>query len=197
MKLTLAKAGASLALAGALLVAAPVVAQAYVPTAPGSQTITVTEDGSYGFAGYEAGSEVTFTLVGVGVTGANIATAGAQVTAASVTKIADASGSAAAEVTLPDPQVGSYSLTASGPLASEGGASGGGASGGGASVGGGTSVESGTSAGGTSGGSDSLAVTGMDANSLLGFWVGGGALVLAGATVAVAATARRNRRSKA
>jgi hypothetical protein len=37
----------------------------------------------------------------------------------------------------------------------------------------------------------------MDANSLLGFWVGGGALVLAGATVAVAATARRNRRSKA
>ncbi|MCJ1706819.1 hypothetical protein [Microbacterium sp. VKM Ac-2923] len=192
MKLTLAKAGASLALAGALLVATPVVAQAYVPTAPGSQTITVTEDGSYGFAGYEAGSQVTFTLVGVGVTGANIATAGQQVTAASVTKTADASGSAAADVTLPDPQVGSYSLTASGPLAS-----GGGASGGGASVGGGTSGGGTTNAGGSAGGSDSLAVTGMDANSLLGFWVGGGALVLAGATVAVAATARRNRRSKA
>lgn len=192
MKLTLAKAGASLALAGALLVATPVVAQAYVPTAPGSQTITVTEDGSYGFAGYEAGSQVTFTLVGVGVTGANIATAGQQVTAASVTKVADASGSAAADVTLPDPQVGSYSLTASGPLAS-----GGGASGGGASVGGGTSVGGTTNAGGSTGGSGSLAVTGMDANSLLGFWVGGGALVLAGATVAVAATARRNRRSKA
>ncbi|WP_314457139.1 hypothetical protein, partial [uncultured Microbacterium sp.] len=180
------------ALAGALLVATPVVAQAYGPTAPGSQTITVTEDGSYGFAGYEAGSQVTFTLVGVGVTGANIATAGQQVTAASVTKTADASGSAAADVTLPDPQVGSYSLTASGPLAS-----GGGASGGGASVGGGTSGGGTSNAGGTSGGSDSLAVTGMDANSLLGFWVGGGALVLAGATVAVAATARRNRRSKA
>ncbi|MBB3158611.1 putative membrane protein YgcG [Microbacterium proteolyticum] len=192
MKLTLAKASASLALAGALLVAAPVVAQAYVPTAPGSQTITVTEDGSYGFAGYEAGAQVTFTLVGVGVTGANIATAGQQVTAASVTKVADASGSAAAAVTLPDPQVGSYSLTASGPLAS-----GGGASGGGASVGGGTSGGGTSNAGGSTGGSDSLAVTGMDANSLLGFWVGGGALVLAGATVAVAATARRNRRSKA
>ncbi|WP_285137038.1 hypothetical protein [Microbacterium sp. lyk4-40-TSB-66] len=184
MKLTLAKAGATLALAGALLVAAPAVAQAYVPDVPGAQTIQVTEDGSYGFAGYAAGSEVTFTLVGVGVTGANIATAGQAVTAASVTKVADASGSAAADVTLPDPQIGSYTLTASGSLASGDGS---GAAGGGSSSTGGTGTS--TSAGGSSG----LAVTGLDAGSMLGFWVGGGALVLAGATIAVATTVRRSR----
>ena len=39
----------------------------------------------------------------------------------------------------------------------------------------------------------SLPVTGMNAGSLLSLWVGGGALVLAGATVAVAATIRRHR----
>ncbi|MBF4561432.1 LPXTG cell wall anchor domain-containing protein [Microbacterium sp. VKM Ac-2870] len=44
-----------------------------------------------------------------------------------------------------------------------------------------------TDAGGT------LPSTGGNSDSLLGIWVGGGALVLAGATVAVAATVRRNR----
>lgn len=188
MKLNLAKIGGSAALTGVLLLAAPVAAQAdYVPDAPGAQTITVTEDGEYGFAGFEAGSEVEFTLVGVGVTGANIATAGQRVTAASVVKVADDNGSAAAVVTLPDPQIGTYSLTASGPAAS----------GSEASVGGGTSIGGGSNASGNVEAGTSLPATGMDANSLLGFWVGGGALVLAGATVAVAATARRNRRSKA
>jgi LPXTG-motif cell wall-anchored protein len=42
-------------------------------------------------------------------------------------------------------------------------------------------------------GSGTLPSTGGDSESLLGIWVGGGALVLAGATVAVAATVRRNR----
>lgn len=185
MKLTFAKAGASIALAGALLVAAPAVAQAYVPDVPGAQTIEVTADGSYGFGGYEAGAEVTFTLVGVGVTGANIATAGQSVTAASVTKVADASGSAAAAVTLPEPRVGSYSLTASGPLASGGS---------GSAAGGGSTGTGSTGTGGTStGSSNALPATGLDAGSMLGFWVGGGALILAGATVAVAATVRRSR----
>lgn len=184
MKLNFAKVGASALLAGVLLLAAPVAAQAdYVPSAPGTQTIEVTEDGEYGFEGYEAGSEVQFTLVGVNVTGANIASAGQAVTAASVVKVADANGAAAAVVTLPDPQVGTYLLSASGTPAS----------GEGASVGGGTSVGGGSSSGGSTDASSSLAVTGMDANSLLGFWVGGGALLLAGATVAVVATARRNR----
>ncbi len=89
-------------------------------------------------------------------------------------------------ITLPDPQVGTYLLTATGTLAD-------GTPGTSTGV-----VGSGSSTGGTSGTGDasgSLPATGMDANSLLGFWVGGGALVLAGATVAVVATARRNRRS--
>lgn len=193
MKLNFAKVGATTALAGALLLAAPIAAQAqtYAPSAPGTQSREITEDGPQGFAGYLPGSPVSFTLTGVGVTGSNIATAGLAVTSASVTKFADAAGSATAVITLPEPQVGTYLLTAAG-TASDGSPT--------TStnvVGGGTSVGGTTNAGGSAGGSDSLAVTGMDANSLLGFWVGGGALVLAGATVAVAATARRNRRSKA
>ncbi len=101
MKLNITKAGASLALAGALLFAAPAVAQAYVPTGPGTVTQTITSDGPVPVAGFQPGTDVTFTLVGVGVTGANIATANLPVSSASVTKTADASGSATAVVTLP------------------------------------------------------------------------------------------------
>lgn len=196
MKFNFAKVGASAVVAGALLLAAPAIAHAdpqdYPPTGPGVQSREITEDGPQGFAGYLPGSPVSFTLTGVGVTASNIASAGAAVTSASVTKFADASGSAAAVITLPQPQIGSYLLTAAGTAADGTPSTSTTVVGGGSSTGG-TS----TSAGGTTDASGSLAVTGMDANSLLGFWVGGGALVLAGATVAVAATARRNRRSKA
>lgn len=192
MKLTVTKLGASAALAGALLLAAPLAAHAgpYAPTGPGVQSREITEDGPQGFAGYAPGSPVNFTLTGVGVTGSNIATAGLAVTSASVTKVADASGSATAIITLPEPQVGTYLLTAAGTAADGSPATS-------TTVVGAGSGTGSTSAGGTTGESNSLPATGMDANSLLGFWVGGGALVLAGATVAVAATARRNRRSKA
>ncbi len=190
MKLNFAKVGASAALAGALLLAAPLAAQAdpqeYVPTSPGTQSREITEDGPQGFGGYAPGSPVDFTLIGVGVTGSNIATAGLPVTSASVTKFADATGAATAVITLPDPQVGTYLLTASGTLAD-------GTPGTSTTVVGSGTSTGGTSAGGTTDASGSLPATGMDANSLLGFWVGGGALVLAGATVAVVATARRNR----
>lgn len=66
---------------------------------------------------------------------------------------------------------------------------------------------SGTSAGGTasatigsasstsgSGSGSGLATTGLDSGSLLGLWVGGGAIVLAGGALTVAATVRRNRK---
>ncbi|GAA1469867.1 cell wall protein [Microbacterium thalassium] len=42
-------------------------------------------------------------------------------------------------------------------------------------------------------GGGSLPVTGMESGELLGLWVGGGALVLAGGAIAVAASVRRNR----
>ncbi len=155
------------------------------------QSREITEDGPQGFAGYLPGSPVSFTLSGVGVTASNIASAGAAVTSASVTKFADASGSASAVITLPQPQIGSYLLTAAGTAADGTPSTSTTVVGGGANSGGSSSTGDSTEAG------SSLPATGMDANSLLGFWIGGGALVLAGATVAVAATARRNRRSKA
>lgn len=186
MKLTLSKVGASAALAGLLLLAAPAVAHAgprdYPPTGPGVQSREISEDGPQGFAGYLPGSPVDFTLTGSGVTSANIATAGLPVTSASVTKFADATGSATANITLPEPRVGTYILTASGTAADGSPTTSTTVVGGG--TGSSTSAESSSSA---------LPATGMDAGSLLGFWVGGGTLILAGATVAVAATTRRNR----
>ncbi len=174
MKLNITKAGASLALAGALLFAAPAVAQAYVPTGPGTVTQTITSNGPVPVAGFQPGTDVTFTLVGVGVTGANIATANLPVSSASVTKTADASGSATAVITLPANPVGTYTLAASGARAD-------GSPGTGGSTGGGTNA----------GGSNALPATGMNTDSMLGIWVGGGALVLAGAAVMVVTKTRR------
>lgn len=182
MKLNITKVGASAALAGALLLAAPAVAQAYVPTSPDTVTLTVTSNGPVPVAGFEPGASVTFTLVGVGVTGANIATANLPVSSASVTKTADGSGSATAVVTLPANPVGSYTLAATGPRAS-------GAGGAGSNPTTGGSTGTGTNAGG----SNALPATGMDANSLLGLWVGGGALALAGGAIAVGTKVRRTR----
>ncbi|MFN3950363.1 LPXTG cell wall anchor domain-containing protein [Microbacterium sp.] len=176
MKLNITKVGASAALAGALLLAAPAVAQAYVPTSPDTVTLAVTSNGPVPVAGFEPGASVTFTLVGVGVTGANIATANLPVSSASVTKTADGSGSATAVVTLPANPVGSYTLAATGPRASGAGGTG-----------------SNGSTGGSSADGSALPATGMDANSLLGLWVGGGALALAGGAIAVGTKVRRTR----
>ncbi|MBD8218535.1 LPXTG cell wall anchor domain-containing protein [Microbacterium sp. CFBP 13617] len=173
----LTKAAASAAIAGALLLAAPAVAQAYVPAGPDTQTFTITSNGPVPVSGFTPGAETTFTLVGVGVTGANIATANLPVSSASVTKTADASGVATATVTLPANPVGTYTLAVTGArAANNGGGSG-----------------SGTGGGSFNNGSNALPATGMDADSLLGIWVGGGALVLAGAAVAVGAKVRRTR----
>lgn len=168
MKLNIRKVGASVALAGALLLAAPAVAQAYVPTSPDTVTVAVTSSGPVSVDGFDAGTTVTFTLVGVGVTGANIATANLPATSASVTKSADASGTATAVVTLPANPVGSYTLSAQGARA-------------------------GVSAGGSNDAGNTLPATGVNAETMLGVWIGGGALLLAGATVAVATSVRRNR----
>ncbi|WAC68495.1 LPXTG cell wall anchor domain-containing protein [Microbacterium sp. SL75] len=166
MKLSLKKAGVSAALAGALLFAAPAVAQAYVPTAPGTQTVTINNSGPVTF-NVAPGATVNFVLVGYNANQAGLATANLPVSSKSITKVADASGSATVAVTLPADRRGTYTLSAT----PTGGAAGG------------------TNAGGSTG----LPATGFDANSMLGIWVGGGALVLAGGTIAVATTVRRNR----
>ncbi|GEB46104.1 hypothetical protein MTE01_20490 [Microbacterium testaceum] len=168
MKLNLKKAGVTAALAGALLFAAPAVAQAYVPTAPGTQTVTITNNGPVTF-NVAPGATVNFVLVGYNANQAGLATANLPVSSKSITKVADASGNATAVVTLPADARGTYTLSAT-PA-------------------GGTAGGSSNNAGGSTG----LPATGFDANSMLGLWVGGGALALAGGTIAVATTVRRNR----
>jgi len=175
MKRRLTTAVASASVAAALLLAAPVAAQAYVPTGPNTVTITITTNGPVPVDGFQPGTPVTFTLVGRGVTGANIATANLPVTSASVNKTADSSGTATAVVTLPANPSGTYTLAASGARAD--------GNGGGSNNGGGNN----------NGGTNALPETGVNGESLMGIYIGGGALVLAGATVAVAAKVRRNR----
>lgn len=63
---------------------------------------------------------------------------------------------------------------------------------------GGTSTVSVSATGSGSGtGGDTLPATGLDSTALLGLWVGGGALVLAGGAVALTAAVRRNRKEHA
>ena len=161
MKHRFTTAVTSAAIAAALVFAAPAMAQAYTPTGPDTVTITVTGNGPVPVTGFQPGASVTFTLVGEGVTGANLAAVKFAVTSTSVTKTADSSGVATATVS-GAPTDGSWTLAATGARAA-------------------------ADANGT------LPSTGGNSDSLLGIWVGGGALVLAGATVAVAAPVRRNR----
>lgn len=164
MKNKLSQAIAASVLAAGLLFAAPAVAQAYTPTGPNTVSVTVTADGPVPISGFEPGASVTFTLVGEGVTGANLAAVKLAVTSASTTKTADSSGVASATVS-GIPAGASWTLSATGARA-------------GAEAGGGSST---------------LPSTGGDSDSLLGIWIGGGALVLAGATIAVGASVRRGR----
>ncbi len=162
MKHRLSKAVASAAIAAGLVFAAPAMAQAYTPTGPDTVSVSVTSAGPVPITGFQPGATVTFTLVGEGVTGANLAVVKFAVTSTSVTKTANSSGVATAEVRNV-PAGAQWTLSATGARSS-------------------------SEAGGST-----LPSTGGDSESLLGIWVGGGALVLAGATVAVAATVRRNR----
>lgn len=165
MKHRFTKVAASVAIAAGLVFAAPAMAQAYTPTGPDTVTVTVTAPGPVPVTGFQPGASVTFTLVGEGVTGANLAAVKFAVSSTTVTKTADSSGVATATIVGTPPAGSSWTLAATGARASS---------------------EAG-------GGSGTLPSTGGDSESLLGIWVGGGALVLAGATVAVAATVRRNR----
>ncbi|KXC05326.1 LPXTG cell wall anchor domain-containing protein [Microbacterium hominis] len=167
MKHRFTKAVASAAVAAALVFAAPAMAQAYTP----GGTVDVVSDApftvsgdTYTFSGFEAGATVTFTLTGENAAAGSLAIAKFAVSSTSTTKTASSSGVAAVTVTLPAEASGSYTLSATGALTPA-----------------------------SAGGSGTLPSTGGDSESLLGIWVGGGALVLAGATIAVAATVRRGR----
>lgn len=175
----LTKAAAAVAIAAAAVFAAPAMANAYTPSGPdaGSVTIPVGSSGVIPFTGFDAGESVTFTLTGENAAGATLAYVKFAVsTSAPITKAANASGGVSVQVTLPSNASGTYTLTG---VAASGTAT--------------ASIAATTSAGAAG----TLPSTGFESDSLLGIWIGGGALVLAGSAVAVAATVRRNRQNAA
>lgn len=90
-----------------------------------------------------------------------------------------ASGAISVPITFPSNASGNYNIAA----ASE------------TSAGGASTVS--VSASGSGSSTGTLPATGIDSSSLLGLWVGGGALVLAGGAVALTAAVRRNRKEHA
>lgn len=180
MKNKISKAVATLAIAVAAVFAAPAVASAYIPSPESGPTVLAPgQSALYSFTGFVPGEIVIFTLTGEGVGPENLARVAAAATdSTSVEKEADADGEASATVTLPEDASGVYTLTAVG---AESGA-----------------AEPVTIRVAATGGDDdgtTLPVNGFDGDQLLGLWIGGGVLVLAGASIAVATSVRRSRQT--
>ena len=165
------KAAAAFALAVAAVFAAPLAANAYTPSGPASGTVTIAPGGTgtVAFTGFAPGESVTFKLTGENASGATLAFVKFAIETKSTVKTASSTGSASVAVTLPSNASGTYTLTATGATS-------------------GTSVSTTITVGAAA-----LPSTGGNDESLLGIWIGGGALVLAGAGIAVASTVRRNR----
>ncbi|PVW03740.1 hypothetical protein DEA06_12425 [Microbacterium sp. Gd 4-13] len=189
MKNSFAKVAAVITLAAAATFV-PLAAQAY-PTGDeaGVSSPTVTPGGTVEFTvaddTFAPGEPVTITLTGENASGASLAAIKMAVETATLgTVTAAADGSISTGITFPANASGVYTITATSP-----------------SVPAGVSVSvSAAAAGGGTGGSNaggSLPATGMDSGSLLGLWVGGGALVLAGGAVAVGAAVHRQRKHAA
>lgn len=192
MKLTFTRAAAAIALAAAALFAAPVAANAaggYPPTPGPGQSVPISTPAGI----FAANEPVTILLSGED---ANFATLGVvravYVTNAPIgTVTSNADGSVGYNLVLPSTATGTYTVTMTSPSRPQGyivsfaaGSTGG-------VGGGGTGSGSGSASGSTGG----LPATGLDSGSLLGLWVGGGALVLAGGAVAVGAAVRRQRKN--
>ncbi|GAA5035499.1 hypothetical protein ACFQRL_00865 [Microbacterium fluvii] len=178
MKKTI-KATAAAALLAVAIFAAPAAANAYIPSGDitGPATIAPGGSGTFSFAGFDPSETVSFTLTGENGAGATLAFVKFAVSSASTTKTAGSDGAASVAVTLPSNASGDYTLTGTGATSGIVG-----------------STVLSVAADGTAT-TDDLAGTGSDSTALLGLWVGGGALVLAGASIAVAATVRRQRQS--
>ncbi|WP_413354330.1 hypothetical protein [Microbacterium sp. 1P06AB] len=186
MKHKISKATAALAVAIAAVFAAPAVASAYTPdpvVVDSPSALAPGEAGTVTFDDFAPGETVEFTLTGFNASGATLAlVAFSAQDSQTITKDANAEGEAAVTVTLPSNARGTYTLAAVGQ-------------------------DSGTSASTTiavaaagpgDDGSDpgtALPNAGFDGDALLGLWVGGGVLVLAGASIAVATSVRRARRA--
>ncbi|MET3469413.1 LPXTG cell wall anchor domain-containing protein [Microbacterium sp. NPDC006705] len=182
MKNRLIKAAAASAIAAAAVFAAPAIANAYTPAPVGGSSVTVTAGGTatIAFNNFDPNETVTGTLTGENAAAGSVAFVKFAVTSTSTTKAANAAGEVAFQVTLPANASGEYTLTADGAVS------------GASSV----TIAVPAAAGGT-GGSGTLPATGGDNAALLGLWIGGGALALAGGSIAVASTVRRHRNGEA
>jgi LPXTG-motif cell wall-anchored protein len=161
--------------------AVPVAASAstiYPPS--GSCTATPTTAQAGGTIAFECAAEtfspdedVTITVTGENGAAARIGMVRFAITTASGAAVSGADGSLApVDITLPSNASGTYNIAA----------------------------VSSTSAGGTAAvtitGADGLPTTGLDQGQTIGLWIGGGALLLAGAALAVVAAVRRSRDSR-
>lgn len=174
MKHRLIKSAAAATIAAAAIFAVPAAANAYntpVPVGGTSASIPAGGSATVTFDDFEANESVTFTLTGESVGADSLAIVKFAVTSTTEVKTANAAGEASVRVTLPANATGTYTLAASGEV-----------SGAAANV----TINVGTA--GTT-----LPATGGDNAALLGLWIGGGALVLAGGSIAVASTVRRHR----
>jgi hypothetical protein len=186
MKRTLIKASAATALVAGALFMTPTVANAYTPPPSGTvSSTTVGPGGSFTFGApadvFEPGETVTISLTGENASGATLGFVKFAVETQALGTVTAGSngGFGAVKITLPSNASGRYTVlatSASNPVGIS------------ASVT--TSTSSGTD-------DDGLAATGLDSAALLPIWIGGGALVLAGGGLAVAATVRRNRKQDA
>lgn len=174
-----ARVAAVAALASFAILGVPAAAQAsstiYPPSGSCTTTPATAQAGeAIGFqcaAGTFSGDEsVTITVTGENGTDASIGMIRFAISTASEIVTSESDGSLRrVGITLPSNASGTYNIAA----------------------------VSSTSAGGTAAltitGADGLPATGLDSSSTLGLWIGGGALVAAGAALAFAAVARRMR----
>lgn len=190
------RVAAALALAAGAAFAVPSAAYADADTGytdPGNDSAGIGEDNAATF-GFEAGAFTPGGDVAGSVTGENASEVTAAIVKAAIETnsslrfTAAADGSLNARLVFPENASGTYTLTftdvatgrsyvRSASVAADGAAGGTGGSG--------------------TGGSTGLPATGLDSGSLLGLWVGGGALVLAGGAIAVGTTVRRARHNAA
>jgi len=150
----------------------------YPPTGSCSTTpATVQASGTFSFEcaaeTFSADESVTITVTGENGAGARIGMVRFAISTASSVVRSESDGSLAAiEIRLPENATGTYNIAA----------------------------VSSTSAGGTAAvtvtGDDGLPITGLDQGQTIGLWIGGGALVVAGATLAGVAMVRRSRDSR-
>lgn len=169
-------AAATLLAAG--VIGAPVAASAstiYPPTnscttTPSTFTAGSTVELACNAATFGADEAVTITVTGENGSGVSFGRVALAVSTASTVRQSTAEGALEpVRITFPSDAVGVYNIEAISP----------------SSAGGTASASVVTEAG--------LPATGADSRTLLGLWVGGGALVAAGATIAVAVAVRRAR----